>query len=206
MSRISAFYPALLVFAGAILVAFGGFLAALRQSNFNAEIRQKNEEIAHLQHEAANIVTGGDSFCWMQLSMSDGPDRPAQPVFVHIGQYPLYDVTARIVDVDAIMKAPSLSGSVDFGITLSIGNMTPGFAMITGTRLPQTSGSTLNYNVFFVARNGSWTQLIRMRRIEGGWVTATKVVSGMDHPKEVIREVNNGFPLNADGDVNWDEK
>ena len=56
------FHPALVVFAGAVIVAFGTFWAAWRQSNFNAAIREKNEEIARLQHEAAAAITGGDSF------------------------------------------------------------------------------------------------------------------------------------------------
>jgi hypothetical protein len=60
MARLSPFFPAMVVFIGALFVAAGGFWASWRQSNFNIEIRDKNEEIARLQHENAATITGGD--------------------------------------------------------------------------------------------------------------------------------------------------
>ena len=55
--------PAFVVALGAIFVAAGGFWAASRKSGFNAELREKNEEIARLQKANTGAITGGDSFC-----------------------------------------------------------------------------------------------------------------------------------------------
>jgi hypothetical protein len=45
-----------------------------------------------------------------------------------------------------------------------VGNLTPGFANTPGT-LPHPRAATL-LQYFYVARNGSWTQMLRMRWIE----------------------------------------
>ena len=81
------------------------------QSNFNIDIRAKNEEISRLQQENVNAITGGDSFAFVgfQVFGMDGSavnantmpdDLLLVPAFLHKGRYPLYDVTVRFVDVD----------------------------------------------------------------------------------------------------------
>jgi hypothetical protein len=61
LAKLSPFFPALLVVVGALFVTAGGFWASWRQSNFNIDIRAKNEEISRLQRENVNAITG-DSF------------------------------------------------------------------------------------------------------------------------------------------------
>jgi hypothetical protein len=211
MRSLWPFAPAFFVFAGAILVAIGGFWASWRQSNFNAEIKEKNEEIARLQRENANAITGGDSFCWMGLSVPDpGTAAVAIPIFIHQGKYPLYDVAARIVDLDeyARLKAAKegiAASNALLGTAVPVGNMTPGFSTDTGIRLSHPSGKNFTYNVFYVARNGSWIQMLRMRWTGNGWTLATKVQGLTHQDKELYREVSPDYPLNAHGDVDWDE-
>jgi hypothetical protein len=97
LARLSPFFPALLVFVGALFVAAGGFWASWRQSNFNIEIRAKNDEISRLQRENANAITGGDSFAFagFQIFGMDGKavnaysmpdDLLLVPAFIHKGQ------------------------------------------------------------------------------------------------------------------------
>src|SRR5712671_5625374 len=73
MERLSPFYPAVLVFLGALFVAAGGFWASWRQSNFNIELNKKNEEIARLQQDNVNTMTGGDSLSYAGFQIF-GPD------------------------------------------------------------------------------------------------------------------------------------
>ena len=83
MARLSPFFPALVVFVGAVVVALGGFWASWRQSNFNMEIREKNEQIARLQYENASMITGGDSFALVhgfRMLGADGSDFNAHSV------------------------------------------------------------------------------------------------------------------------------
>jgi hypothetical protein len=98
-----------------VIVAFGTFWAAWRQSNFNAAIREKNEEIARLQREAAAAITGGDSFAWVAFSIFAANGSPVNafampedlllvPNFHLVGKYPLYGRSARFADVRRGMR------------------------------------------------------------------------------------------------------
>ena len=137
LARLSPFFPALLVFVGALFVAAGGFWASWRQSNFNMELRAKNEEISRLQGENANAITGGDSFAYagFQIFGMDGKavnahsmpdDLLLVPIFIHKGRYPLYDVNVRFADLDK---------PIDFNFaanTFRIGNMAPELGSYVG--------------------------------------------------------------------------
>jgi hypothetical protein len=203
IARIWLLAPALVIAVGAVIVAFGGFWAAYRQSNFNAELRQKNEEIQRL--------TGGDGFCWVAFQIVDsqgqlvnGNNMPDDlmliPNFIHQGPFPLYDVSASIVDIDEIRKDVMRAATL-----ANIGNMAPGsYAKTVGVRVLH-HGRDLNFNVFYVARNGSWLQKLRMRWIENGWALANRVTEGLGG-KELLLEVNPNYPRDAGGNVEWDEQ
>jgi hypothetical protein len=161
--------PAIVVWVGAIFVAFGTFWSSLRQSHFNARLAQKNQEIAELQLESANAITGGNSFAYMGVMVPDTKlVATIFPVFAHKGKYPLYDVEARIVDLDEYRRLTELKDYLAAskalqGTPIKVGNLTPGFANTPGITLSHPSGRDISYNIFFVARNGSWTQTLRMR-------------------------------------------
>jgi hypothetical protein len=205
------FAPAILVFLGAVLVALGGFWSSWRQSTFNTTLTQKNDEISRLQMESANAITGGNSFAYMLVQVPDPKAaNTAIPLFIHQGKYPLYDVQARIVDLDEHNR---LRDQKDFiaaskallGTTLTVGNLTPGFASSSSVGLPHPSGQDFSYNVFFIARNGAWIQSLRMRWVGNGWAMANKVVGGPEN-KELYREVSANYPPDEKGEVDWEPK
>jgi hypothetical protein len=211
MDRIWPLAPAMVVAFGALVVTLGGFWAAWRQSSFNSELREKNAEIARLQQENANAITGGASFCWMafQVFAADGSavnafsmpdDLMLVPNFIHGGMYPLYDVSARIVDIEMIRSDIYKASTV-----VQVGNMTPGFASSSGARIFH-HGKDFYFNIFYVARNGSWLQKLRMRWVGDGWAMAVIVLQGLGGGKELYREVSANYPRDEKGEVEWDEK
>jgi hypothetical protein len=162
VARLSPFFPAMLVFVGALFVAAGGFWTSWRQSNFNMEIRKKNDEISALQRDNANAITGGDSFARVQFQIfgADGSAVKASampdelllvPVIIHQGKYPLYDVAVRIVD---IAQGALMNNTGSVLSSYPVGNMAPGLATLTNIRLPH-HGKDLEFNLFFSARNGT---------------------------------------------------
>ena len=200
IERLSPFFPAIVVFVGALFVAGGGFSASLRQSNFNAEIRQKNEEIARLQAESAKTVTGGDSFAYVlfEIAALDGSPVNAHstPVVIHQGQYPLYDMGVRFSELSR-GKLADISSALK---SYPIGNMSGG-AATTGIRLPR-HGKDIDFDIFFWARNGMWDQFLRMRWKGDGWAIANKVLRDS---QEIYREVSEDFPRREDGSVDLGE-
>jgi len=201
------FAPTILVFVGAVLVALGGLWASWRQSNFNAKLNQKNEEIIRLQHENVQAVTGGDSYCFMEFMSASSPGRDiAFPVFLHRGRFPIYDVSARIVDLSEYRKLKDAGNDAAAlkalqGTTFPLPNMTPGFAIDGGARLLHSEDSDYEYNIFFVARNGWWNESYRRRRTPQGWATAIRI-QGLGK-QELFLQVTPDFPRNENGEVEW---
>jgi hypothetical protein len=209
MARLSPFFPAMVVFLGAVAVALGSIWASWRQSNFNMELREKNEQIARLQYENASMITGGDSFALVegfQMSGADGsvlnahsvPDRLLLiPTIVNHGRYPLYDVGVRFGDLS---QPITVTGSIPQ--TYSAGNIAPGLMSGLDIRLQHFGKNIIDFNIFFAARNGIWVQFLRMRWVGDGWATANKVKRG---PQEIYREVSDNFPRREDGSIDWGE-
>lgn len=203
MPRFAPFYPAFLIFLGAVLVACGGFWASWRQTNFDAQIREKNEELVRLQTAQSELITGGDSFCYLLLIDIGGDTR--QLIFTNHGsKFPLYDVEAQIVDLDGPPLTATELWKRAPQNTVSLGNMAPEFGRRT-TTINLSGRKKYDLNIFYTARNGFWIQLLRMRRTEKGWVSATKVnleKQGVEG-QELYRAVDEGFPRKLDGRVDW---
>jgi hypothetical protein len=202
------FLPAILIVAGGLLAASGGFWQAVRQANFNSGLRQKNDKIIELQQQSAGAITGGDSFAEMAIRVPDVTTGAlALPIFAHHGRFPLYDVTARIVDLGEYQRLTAAKNFVAAttvlqGTEVSVGNLTPGFARGSMVTLQHPSGRDFSYNVFFVARNGSWTQQSRMKWVGNGWSVANRI-SGLSEGRELYRNVAANYPLGPSGEVEW---
>jgi hypothetical protein len=175
--------------------------------HFNLEIREKNEEIARLQRESANAITGGDSFAWaaFQIFGADGSavnansmpdDLLLVPIIINQGKYPLYDVAVQFADVASGQPLDIPSATRVY----PVGNIAPG-GMRTRIQMPH-HGKDLSFNIFFSARNGMWTQFLRMRWVGDGWARASKVVRGTE---ELHREVSANYPRRENGSVDWGE-
>lgn len=205
------FLPAIFIVAGGFLAACGGFWQAVRQSSFNSELRQKNDQIIELQQQSAGAITGGNSFAEMVLQVPDvTTGAVALPMFAHHGKFPLYDVAVRIVDVGEHRRLTAAKNFVAattalLGTEVSVGSLTPGFARGPMVTLQHPSGRDFSYNVFFVARNGAWIQQLRMKWIGNGWSVATRI-SGLSEGKELYRNVTPGYPLGPNNEVEWEDK
>jgi hypothetical protein len=153
-------------------------------------------------------ITGGKSFCYLMFA-----DNGTLPTFVHSGDYPLADVSARIVDMQkwnqmvANNPHPSMQEFLSSDINIQLGNLPVHTAL---PRAPiQLAGQTQSsFNIFYSARNGFWTQELRLRLIDGKWLTATRVtrmeIGTKDKtPKKLFGRIDKGFPRNSNGEVDW---
>ncbi len=194
--------PAVIIFVGVLISAFGALWASQRQASFERNLREKSEEIARLNRELANSVIGGDSFCYLVVSSPDPVTNTGLLVVVHQGEHNLYDVHARIVDLE---KFDQLKGNLSFATlkqtdtNISIGNLIPS-AQVLHPSFTLGNGNTRRFNIFFSARNGFFTQLLRFKKIHGKWVYATKVER---EDKVIYEKVDDEFPRTAEGNVDW---
>lgn len=178
------------VVIGAFVSAGGALWSSGERTRFERELRDRSDEIAELNRRIAASVTGGDSFCYLDVTVNNETGVVGLNV-AHEGEYPLYDVNFCIADLQKGDR-----------IAFQVGNAIPNLVFSVGTiQLPSTCEQ--DYNVFFSARNGHFMQEIRFRRIDGQWKQAIRV-RWLTDISPVLERVEPGFPLNGEGKVEWD--
>jgi cell division protein FtsL len=218
--------PMLLIFLGAILSAIGTIYATIKQNQeklqsatqkaeFERELRLKTEEIAELNKNIAETLTGGNSYCYLLITYPQFRRDVANLTLMHEGKYPLYDVQIKIDDVEEkirIMKeewengkfgqrtlADSETVFAQASKVFKIGNFGPNQVMnVTQITLP--SVETKGYNIDITARNGYIAQTIRFRNFNGQWKLAEKLVV---HGKVFKEEIPIEFPRDRNGNFAW---
>ncbi len=198
------FNPQTLIFIGVILSAIGAFWASRQQTQFEHDLRKKSEEIAELNKEIENQVIGGKSFCYLSIGSINNQKNIGLLMVVHQGDHPVYDLNARIVDLQEFAKVKdslNLKTIQQTETNLQIGNMIKGTASML-REFQLGNSSKRDFNIFFSARNGLYTQLLRLRKVDGEWISAIKV----EKDNEMIFEkVHEKFPIDKEGKVNWNE-
>jgi hypothetical protein len=185
---------------------------ATKLQALNNDLQQQMLELTRmnttLAKENISTVTGGDSYCWMDISFQFG--RPTL-TFIQSGKYTLYNVTARIVDVNRMRKQLERHQPISLSddIWLDLGEVQVGRAFFRhDVLLPFSDEEAQSFNIFFGARNGMWTQELRLRKVAGQWSSALRVwfssIGGSTPPdKPVFEQGREGFPRNEKGQVDW---
>lgn len=174
--------------------------AQATKNKLTADINTLESQVAELN----NTATGGDGFCYVQFPR-DTKQSGGTPVVMNKGSFSLYGLQARFVDLSKAKKTGILSPlDGGFNIPELFGNKAAYFT--TGT-IPFTDPNAQDFNVFFTARNGSWTQLLRLRWVGGIWQYATRVLidqSQAHHVKNpVFESISPNYPRTATGEVDW---
>ena len=210
--------PAVIIFAGVVISAIGGFWAYRRQDSFKLKPAitiligvvinavgglWASHQTAQLNQELVSSIIGGNSFCYLTVGNIDPVKNIGQFVMLHEGKHPLYDVHVRIHDLD---KSDQIKGKLSFATleqtdtNISIGTLPPSTArMLHGITLGD--GDTRRFAVQVSARNGSLFQPLRLKKIDGEWVRAIRVTRGRD--EVIYEEIDDKFPRTAEGDVEW---
>ena len=146
----------------------------------------------------SNLMTGGNSFCYLRLG------RPYL-FFIHAGQFPVHGVSARIVKLDqnGHVRQENL-----MGLTVSLGDMIQKHVSVQPIPLGlEISPDYFRANIFFTARNGDWMQLLREQRVNGKVVSAIRVVgrfASLRKEKLLCESIDPDFPRNVNGDIDDD--
>ena len=162
--------------------------------------------IAELSRQNLATVTGGTSFCYVAFTLFS--PTGARAVAIHQGKFPIYDVNARVVDLNKF-RARQTAGqreSADEVLAgdaiLEIGNLSPQSAK-TLSYIKFTDPVRQNFNIFFSAMNGFWAEEIRLRKIGDDWVHAIRVQRMRGKTGKIIFEqVDKRFPK-TNGQVDW---
>jgi hypothetical protein len=167
---------------------------------------ERMKGLAAISKDTVNEATGGDSFCFVDM----GPIP--EGLIAHLvqkGKYPVFDVRLNITDLNALESATK-SGAP----SLLVGTRTFGTIDFLPRDLWQPLGvypvdpkeDYVRYNISIFARNGSFTELLRLKRLkEGGWTSALLVHAAYETKKGIVFErVQREFPLELlEKDQDW---
>ena len=155
----------------------------------NDELAQKSDEITRLTKINASIITGGDSYCFLNLlPKKDG--QTADLVVEHRGEFPVHDAGVDITDLSDEHLIHDRSNPALISLNryhFKIGNVVAGSVPHTVGELPLVDRGDLHYVAYIQARNGSLTEHISGTRLESGEWRIKLHVSRLDLvSKEII--------------------
>lgn len=150
------------------------------------------DDVAAIAARLEGLQTGGNAFCyWMLYHFDLDMDVAHDFCVIRKGDYPLYDLRIRIIDMDLP--------------TMDIFNETWG-EISAPAELRQGDWSlkpACYFRVLFHARNSDWYQDLLLDRSDSArcWLAATRVIetNGRD---EIFRHVDNEFVAEF-GEPSW---
>ena len=158
-------------------------------------------------NEIMGNLSGGDSIPVAELLLINNSTGDCH-LFFHVeGVFPLYDVSARIVDLDNFQvianRLPNISIQTltQHDVNVSVGMILPR----SGSMIQEWSlgtGDRKSYNIFISSRNGMFNELLRLRKINDEWKIAIKVIKVFGaEQRDVHEKVDPEFPRLPDGSV-----
>lgn len=190
-----------IVYLGGAFALCGAFIAALQQA-------MAQKEVADVNREMKSFMMGDDSFCYMSvgnLNLDPNPMNKATFGFVHCGDYPLRNPYANIIDLEKTEKIlsqlPRPGLSLDQGtIPISLPTMSAGRYYEIGS-FDIGKGNTISFNIDFSSLTSEFLQQLRLKRIDGNWVLATRV----ERMGDIIHEqIDDNYPRNDEDGVDWE--
>lgn len=140
-------------------------------------------------------LTGGSSYCHVVISRQVADESIW--VLVPAGDYPMYSINVRIADLDSTEEDVAKNHLNDRSFTIA--ELSPGQGRILDP-YNLGSGDSRRFNVYISARNGTFVQRIRLRRINGAWRVATQVET---NDAVVHTHVDEEYPGKMDGVIEW---
>lgn len=194
--------PSGLILLGVVISAIGALWSSQQQAHFEHELREKSEEIAALNKTTMNSIIGGESFCYISINAINNQTNDGLITVIHQGEFPMYDVNARIVD---LQKFNQIKGQKNFATIrqadtdMRIGNIIPETAsMLAPISLGQATEK--KFNIFFSARNGLYNELLRLKKINNEWARAIKVTR---NGETIYEFIDDSFPK-VNGTIDWE--
>jgi len=190
----------------------GQLFRVKKQTKVDSDLKTIESRIASLVDtledqttELSNYSSGGDSFVYFAPTIVTTSGFPASLWVFHKGKYPIYDLSFHIKDLDEFEaewnKPVETRNILGVGVNMHLGNVSPNSA--SATRISINEKAHTRLHIQFSARNGHFSEILHIRKVGTGYKTAIRV-SKLDTSNTILfEEVDNGYPLNEKGEVDW---
>lgn len=156
-------------------------IKSTNQQNTILDLGKQNSDLSLQLSQSTQTLygnlTGGNSYC--ELIIKPVNTTTAELILISHGDFPLYELSLRVVDLD-ILEKTEIKSIEDIGKTqliLNVGNMQANSAQVLGQITADFSKDYKAFNIFYNARNGFFTQGTRMFKIDSSWRDATVITS-----------------------------
>lgn len=187
-------------------------------SELQGELQKKTQQIAKITEETAFYTTGGNSFCYITFKQTLG-DTNANSIKFYLkqrGKYPIYNLRLVISDVNKMSFYEAMPISQEHRILAAIkdnalkqydiGDVRKWTGGISTFVLPKSGNQ--NFIISIDQRNGLFTQILSLRRVNKSWKMATKILS-VDYKlkkeykdyKPLYQVIDKDFPRQKNGKV-----
>ncbi|WP_137675376.1 hypothetical protein [Agarivorans sp. Toyoura001] len=164
------------------------------------QLIDKGEEINKLNVEILNHTTGGDSYPELTIESLDGKTNSGQLIISNVSDnYNMYELQVRIYDLAS--KVPrTLENMTGDDKILDVGNI-PAKTASTQGMINLGNITEKKLNIFSQTRNGSFVQELRLKKINGEWLAASRIKT---FDGEMLKEnIDDHFPLNTEQAVEY---
>ncbi|GEM_PF-4922512 len=124
-------YLPIVIFVGAIIALSGSFFAGINQERENRKIY--------------NVITGGDSFCYVMLTIGSQEPNSLLALVLNQGSFPVYDVSLDIVDLNKSVNPSSFEEVIKNRTEISVGNLAPSMSSVIGIWHPSFKTFNLGF-------------------------------------------------------------
>jgi len=207
--------PAALICVGALLSTVGALWASAEQDKVQKAAEQKTQEIKqlntqilalseenkHLAKEGISTVTGGDGFVYVDI-IKGLYQYAYAPIVISTSEYPQYDISIRFYDEQ---KDHDLQ--ISQPIILNIATLPAGQSSYHKIPAFDLSGKSdfAKFNLFISARNGSFIEELRLKRIGDDWFSAVRIyrIKSGNKDQLLFENAMENYPRNVDGSLVW---
>lgn len=216
---------ALLTFIAGLTIIGGGVWSGIEQNKSNNDKIKLTDRIlsltkknAFLSQKTNNIITGGDSFCYISFDRMETNRGTLNARIIPVGKFTIYDLTITFLDLTKLSQLETktkgggyYTGDMNKIIKLiKVGNISSNTSFSNSWFLKLSNMINVNklneykINIFFSARNGSWTQQIRLKKHDlGGFITWVQATEVLGNPGKHVEIIDENYPLNNKGEVEW---
>lgn len=207
--------PAALACIGALISAGGALWASHEQNKSQKEsetqvvqIKQLNTKILALSEESRVLakegiasITGGDGFAYVDILKGFFPGA-LSPAIISESEYPQYDLSIRFFDEDKNHEE-----QISQPLILNIATLPPGQSVFH--RIPafdiEKKDDYARFNLFISARNGSFIEELRLRKVDGDWFSAFRVFRNKPNGDKILlmERAMEKYPRAQDRSLIW---
>lgn len=184
-------------------ISIGGIIL-LSVMSFFLELSSDKESLNRYE-ETIDQITGGDSYCFLRLSIQDDV---ALPVLFVEGKHPMHDVSIRIIDATNYPESSLIKNDIQDGTFESyrrdIDFLKPGLAhgLQKDFKINLSNSDKYYYNIEFFARNKNLVQNMKLAKNDGKWFVATRLYDKSEK-KVIFEKVDKSYPKLNDEEINW---